>query len=269
MGTRPRSTALSEDEYSLRTLTGFDDFDACVELQKVTWGNDFNELVPPAIMKITQHVGGILVGAFDEDERLVGFVYGITGRRDGRPVHWSHMLAVLPELRDRGIGRRLKLHQRDRLIATGIDRMMWTFDPLVARNAHLNLNRIGARVISYEVDMYGSSLGEATGAVSTDRFVVEWDVARDDSGPGEPVRPVAAVEISADFDDEQDLPAGPIVSIEIPRDVEQMRIDDPYGEVAWRSVTRRAFIHYLSSGYLVRGLRSAAGRRHYVLEAPS
>ncbi len=106
------------------------DYLACADLQRATWGQGFRELVPPAMLKITQKVGGIAAGAF-LDDTLIGFVYGVTGWKDSRPVHWSHMLAVDEAHRDQGIGRRLKQHQREQLLATGVERMYWTFDPLL------------------------------------------------------------------------------------------------------------------------------------------
>ena len=107
---------------------------------------------------------------------MIGFVYGLTGFYDKRFVHWSHMLAVRPEVRDHGIGRRLKEYQRQLLVEAGIDWMYWTTDPLVARNAHLNLNRLCAKVREYVPDMYGDT-GSILHSTGTDRFVLMWPVA--------------------------------------------------------------------------------------------
>ena len=108
----------------------------------------------------------------------------MTGVRDGALVHWSDMLAVGPEARDRGIGRRLKLYQRSLVAELGVTQILWTFDPLVARNAHLNLNALGARVIDYVPDMYGADTGSTLHqGIGTDRFVVAWEVR--DRGAGD------------------------------------------------------------------------------------
>src|SRR5205085_3600896 len=136
-----------------------------------TWGESFAEAVPGSILKICQKVGGVAAGAFEVggEERLLGFVFGLTGVRHGRLAHWSHMLAVLPEARDLGLGTRLKLYQRDLLLPLGVESVLWTFDPLEARNAHLNLNRLGAEVLEYVEDMYAGELGsELSKGIGTD-----------------------------------------------------------------------------------------------------
>ncbi|HLX08157.1 MAG TPA: hypothetical protein VKY89_09895 [Thermoanaerobaculia bacterium] len=181
--------AAAADGVTLRQLAGHDDYHACFELQLATWGRDFQEGVPPSVLKISQRVGGIAAGAFAADGRLLGFVYGLTGVRPtarpapGRPelLHWSHMLAVAPEARDLGLGRRLKLYQRELLLPLGVEVVEWTYDPLEARNAHLNLNRLGAEVVAYVEDMYQGEMGsELARGIGTDRFIVAWRIAGED-----------------------------------------------------------------------------------------
>ena len=142
---------------TLRSLETLADFEACVELQRETWGRDFSGCVPASVLMVVHKVGGVTAGAFDEDGHLVGFVFGITGYTDGRPLHWSHMLAVREGARGSGVGVRLKLYQRELLLAGGVHTARWTFDPLVAKNAHVNLNRLGAIVTDYVENMYGDS----------------------------------------------------------------------------------------------------------------
>jgi predicted GNAT superfamily acetyltransferase len=165
----------------VRPLATQTDFDACVELQRETWGDAYRELVPASVLSIAQRMGGVASGAFVGDD-LVGFVFGMTGVDDDRIVHWSHMLAVSAGYRGRGVGQRLKEHQRSLLRALGVSELRWSFDPLVARNAHLNLNRLGARIVDYVPDMYAPT-GSPLHAFGTDRFVVTWQVR-----PGERVR---------------------------------------------------------------------------------
>src|SRR5437588_394451 len=117
----------------MRHPSTHEDFVACVALQEDTWGAAFSERVPAAILKVSQRLGGITAGAFDAQDRLLGFVFGMTGVENGRLVHWSDMLAVRPELRDHGIGRRLKEFQRDTLLERGVGLVYWTFDPLAGR----------------------------------------------------------------------------------------------------------------------------------------
>src|SRR5438876_3551289 len=166
------------DGLHVRHLRTQEDFVACVALQEDTWGAAFSERVPAAILKVSQRLGGITAGAFDAQDRLLGFVFGMTGVENGRLVHWSDMLAVRPELRDHGIGRRLKQFQRETLLAMGVGLVYWTFDPLVARNAHLNFNRLGVRVSEYVIDMYGRDTDSALHrGLGTDRFIVVWEIA--------------------------------------------------------------------------------------------
>ncbi|HVQ47962.1 MAG TPA: hypothetical protein VMS62_14130, partial [Gemmatimonadales bacterium] len=156
------------------------EYEECVRIQDETWGAGFSERVPSAILKVAQYLGGVTAAAFDSegaDARILGFVFGMTGVRDGQLVHWSDMLAVRPEARDHGIGRRLKLYQRSLVAELGVTQILWTFDPLVSRNAHLNLNALGARVTDYVPDMYGADTGSALHqGIGTDRFVVAWEV---------------------------------------------------------------------------------------------
>ena len=240
----------SEHAIAVHALGSQAEYEACVHLQRATWGDDFRELVAPAVLQIAQKVGGVAAGAFIDD-RLVGFVFGLTGIQDGQPVHWSHMLAVDAPYRDRGIGRRLKEYQRTQLIALGVPRMRWTYDPLVARNAHLNLERLGARIVEYVRDMYGESpMSRTSGVIGTDRFVVEWDL----TGDSRARRPAPSggsdtSPLIAGSDDP--LPQAQTVRIAIPDDIQALKDEDPAGALAWRASTRRAFEHYLGQGYTV------------------
>lgn len=253
---------------TIRELTGERDYEACVELQRLTWGEDFRELVPPAILLVAQKIGGLLAGAVDEDDRLLGFVFGFSGFREGRPVHWSHMLAVRPEYRDRGIGRRLKLYQRERLVAQGITTMLWTYDPLVARNAHLNLNRLGARVREYVPNLYGDNpFSVMDNIIGTDRFIVEWrlDVAPPGSPPlgdsrGPIVETAAALEGGA-------WPSASEIRVAIPLDIQEVKLRAPEEARRFRMATRAAFQHYLGLGYHVAGLIRGTDCCYYVLRA--
>jgi len=166
---------------TIRDLHSLRDYAECVALQDETWGAGFSERVPTAILRVSQMIGGVAAGAFDESDRLLGFVFGLTGIRNRELVHWSDMLAVREELRSQGIGERLKQYQRDKVLALGARSMLWTFDPLQAGNAHFNINRLGALPIEYIPDMYGNTGSALHGTLPTDRFValfVGRDVAK-------------------------------------------------------------------------------------------
>src|SRR5439155_14564768 len=138
------------------------EYDECVRIQDETWGADFNERVPSTIFQVSQYLGGVTAAAFAPSlDTMLGFVFGMTGVQEGQLVHWSDLLAVRPEARDRGIGRRLKLFQRSLVLELGVTRMLWTYDPLVARNAQLNLNVLGAAVTEYVPEMYGAETRSA------------------------------------------------------------------------------------------------------------
>lgn len=171
----------------IRPLRSWEEFRACETFQRRVWGEGFSEVAPASLQKIARRLGGVSSGAFHPEEGLVGFVFGLTGVEDGDPVHWSHMLAVRRDFRDRGLGRRLKEHQRELLLEEGVGTVYWTFDPLVARNAHFNLNRLGVRVEEYVPQMYGETGSRLHHGLGTDRFVVAWDLASyrpGDEAPG-------------------------------------------------------------------------------------
>ena len=149
-GDGSRTRADERADPVIRPLGGRAEREACVALQERVWGDAFADRVPASVLMIALETGGVASGAF-LDGRLVGFVFGITGLREGRPIHWSDMLAVAPEHRGEGIGHRLKLHQRALLLERGVETVRWTFDPLEARNAHINLRRLGAVAGEYGV----------------------------------------------------------------------------------------------------------------------
>jgi len=243
-------------EVAIRPLEGWGDYAACLELQRLVWGEDPRELVPPTLLEVTRRAGGVLGGAFDPDGNLLGFVYGMPALRDGRPAHWSHMLAVRPEARRLGLGVALKRWQRDRLREAGVERAYWTYDPLLAANAHLNLNVLGARAVEYVADFYGAEVGDATGS---DRLVVEWDLTAGEPVPAAPAEVVLGTAAPG-------LPALPRLGLGVPADFVALSRDDPVTAGAWRDWSRRAFTHYLGAGYRVGGF-ARRPRPHYVLEA--
>ena len=243
------------DGVTFRPFSALSDYQACIELQRLTWGRDFSDVVPSSILKVAQKAGGIAAGAFSADGRLLGFVQGFAGYREGRPFHWSHMLAVNPEARDLGLGTRLKLYQRELLLPQGIEEVLWTYDPLESRNAHLNFNHLGAEVAEYVEDMYEGELwSDLAKGIGTDRFILRWRVASErvvqalaggrasesDRFREAPVANPGAAVLA--------LPETPRVRVEIPTNVQAVKTEKG---PAWRASTRRAFETYLSGGYRV------------------
>jgi predicted GNAT superfamily acetyltransferase len=235
----------------IRALATHDERADAVRLQEETWGVGFSEKIPAAMLLVAEKTGGIAAGAFAPDGRLFGLIFGVTGVRDGVLVHWSDLLAVRAEAQGRRLGEALKRYQRDRCKALGVDRMYWTYDPFVARNAHLNLNVLGARIDEFVVDMYGTATNSPVhGSLGTDRFVAVWPISGDATPmsatiPGEPLV-VASATVAP-----QSLPDSPSVVVKIPRDYSALLAGDIAVAKAWRLAARRAFLHYLGRGYRV------------------
>ena len=172
----------------IRTCEGFDELEACVQLQVATWGYDASDIMPRKAFLVAQKVGGQVIGAFDTDmpgvspdggpESLIGFAFSLpgvkTGRGEARPYLHSHMLAVKESYRNRGLGAQLKLKQRDEALSRGIHLMEWTFDPLEIKNAFLNIHKLGAIACGYRVNFYGVSSSRLQGGLPTDRLLAEW-----------------------------------------------------------------------------------------------
>jgi predicted GNAT superfamily acetyltransferase len=165
--------ASPQSDIQIQPLTTLEHFERCVVLQIEVWGYSDGDVIPRRVFVVAQRIGGQVIGAFEGDT-LVGFAMSLPGYRDGKPYLHSHMLAVLPQYRNAGIGRRLKLAQRDDAIARGFDLMEWTFDPLEIRNAHLNIARLGVIVRRYQPDFYGPSSSPLQGGLPTDRLYAEW-----------------------------------------------------------------------------------------------
>jgi len=266
-----------------RDLTTLEEFAQVVELERVIWGPGYDEVVPVPILAVTVKRGGILIGAFEQD-RMVGFVYSLPGIKHGKPTQWSHMLGVLDEFRNTGTGRELKLLQRERTLAMGLDLIEWTYDPMQALNAHLNFTRLGVVVEEYEENVYGESSSPLHRGNPTDRFVAEWWVREPHverrikpAGPiairtseiadAQPVNRVApsgewleSVDVDLSIDARRLL-------VQIPMGFTEMLAKNPELALAWRVCTRAIFTTYFDRGYKAVDflLDRAAGRGTYVL----
>jgi predicted GNAT superfamily acetyltransferase len=158
----------------IRQLFDLESFDRVLHLQKTIWGFDDIELLPLRFLVVVSKIGGHVFGAYDGTE-MAGFCFAIPGvKPGGRPYLHSHMLGVLPKYRDCGIGKQLKLRQRDEAIARGIELIEWTFDPLELKNAFFNIERLGAIVRRYALNQYGVTASPLHGGLPTDRCIAEW-----------------------------------------------------------------------------------------------
>ncbi len=157
----------------IEPLTTIEQFDRCVELQEIVWHYDIASMMTQKVFLLAAHIGGQVLGAFDGNT-LVGYAMSLPGVRNGHAYLHSHHLAVLADWRNYGVGRRLKLAQRDDALARGFAMMEWTFDPLEIKNAHLNFARLGAISRRYMPNFYGTSVSPLHGGLPTDRIVAEW-----------------------------------------------------------------------------------------------
>jgi predicted GNAT superfamily acetyltransferase len=171
----------------IRDVRGPAELRECQALQRRAWGiTEDGYLVPVATMAAAQKVGGSVLGAFEPDGRLVGFAFAFLGRLGGRDILYSQLAAVTPDAQSRGIGRALKLEQRRRAQALGVDAIVWAFDPLQASNAFFNLGVLGAKCRIYEVDLYGSRSDALNVGLATDRLLAEWPTRTDPTPLSQP-----------------------------------------------------------------------------------
>jgi predicted GNAT superfamily acetyltransferase len=271
----------------IRLFSRLEEYVACVDLQEEIWGAGFREQVSAAILMIANKMGGVAAGAFDEEDRLLGFVFGLTGVKDGGLAHWSDMLAVRPELRDLGLGTRLKAFQRELLLERGIGLMHWTFDPLQARNAYVNFAKLGITTREYVENMYGETASPLH-RVGTDRLVARWEIdsprvvarlagedpaptlkALDARGDGVPLPRILSWDLQSDLPvpEAADLSlTGPRLLLTIPGEVDSVMATDLPLAIRWREATREPFLHYLARGYELRELVREGPVSHYLLE---
>ncbi|MEO5935748.1 MAG: GNAT family N-acetyltransferase [Terriglobales bacterium] len=165
------------DQVIIRKCSDIDEFNACVALQKEVWKFDDIDVIPQRMFTVADKIGGQVIGSFvggEKAAKLVGFALAIPGNRNGRLYLHSHMLAVSEDYRNSGLGRRMKLAQRDDALARGFELIEWTFDPLEIKNAYLNIDRLGAIARRYNINQYGFSSSPLQGGLPTDRLVAEW-----------------------------------------------------------------------------------------------
>jgi predicted GNAT superfamily acetyltransferase len=260
--------------YTYRSITTPEDAAACFELQGEVWGSSFDR-VPATLIRILTSIGGLAIGAFDDSGTLVGFVFSLAGVQNGEPIHWSHMLGVREDVRGHGVGRHLKEMQRAEVARRGIARVLWTFDPLQARNAHLNFNRLGVQLLDYVENMYGITQSPLHAGLATDRLVVmltaegaaeERPKLNGANGALPVLTPFPrAGDITVDLED-TDVPG---VLIEIPTDLQQVIAATPELARTWRMATRGSFLRAIRRGYQVTGLRRdlTTNRAFYTLVA--
>lgn len=272
----------------IRSIESLDECRQIVALEKSIWGyTDAEDVVPSPVLIVGVKRGAILLGAFDAAGAMRGFVYSIPAIRHGQLTQWSHMLGVVPDARGFGLGRQLKLAQRVRALAMGVDLIEWTFDPLQGVNAHLNFARLGVVAEEYEENIYGESSSPLHRGTPTDRLIAQWRLSaphverrvesdavalvRDASVADAPVANPSQSTAAGLTPGPSDLALDAArILIEIPAGFSDIQRRDPQLALEWRLSTRRTFQHYLARGYRAVDffLAAKAGRGHYLL-APS
>ena len=237
-------------DIQVRKCGTLEEFHRCVELQRQIWGEADLEVEPVTMFVVAAHTGGQVLGAF-ENGRMIAYTLAIAGLQDHVPYLHSHMTGVLSDYRDRGVGRMLKLFQREEALSRGIRLIQWTFDPLELRNAHFNLNRLGAISRQYLPNLYGTTTSPLHRGLATDRLLVEW---RLDSS-----RAVVAI---------QSLAKEPVESpamIELPPELEHWQQENAPEVKKVQSRVREEFTRWFAKGYAAVALRTAPGNRAYCL----
>ncbi len=227
---------MSSNNVSIRQIETFAELRAVEELQKDVWGIPDIDVVPLTQLIAAKAAGGVLLGAFD-GQTLVGFVYGFVAEEDGEMAHHSHMLAVRHTYRNFNLGYKLKLAQREEVLAQGINLITWTFDPLQSLNAYFNFTKLGVICDRYMINFYGEEASSFLHQSGTDRFWVKWLLTSD-----RVIKRLGSTKVELENPSEKLL-------IEIPAEVNQLGREDA---IEWRQRTRRQFTEALEVGYVVR-----------------
>jgi predicted GNAT superfamily acetyltransferase len=168
---------------TVRDVRGIAELRACQDLQRRAWGiTEDGYVLPVATMASVQRVGGLILGAFDARQMLIGFAFAFLGRLNDRLILWSQLTGVHPAQQSSGVGRLLKFEQRRRAHEMGLETVAWAFDPVQASNAAFNLGVLGARCQTYELNMYGSRTDALNAGLATDRLIAEWATSGTASG---------------------------------------------------------------------------------------
>lgn len=239
-------------EISIRQIESFSELRAVEELQKEVWGVPDLDVVPLTHLIAAKAAGGVLLGAFD-DQTLVGFVYGFVAEEDGEMAHHSHMLAVKHAYRNFNLGYKLKLAQREEVLAQGMNLITWTFDPLQSLNAYFNFTKLGVISDRYVINFYGEEAASFLHQTGTDRFWVKWLLTSD-----------RVVERLNSAKPVLENPSDKLL-VEIPDNINVLVEESPQVAYEWRVRTRRQFTEAIEAGYVVRDFYREAGRGVYIL----
>jgi predicted GNAT superfamily acetyltransferase len=232
------------DTIVVRRCQGLAEWKACIEVERAVWGSADIDIVPLPLFVVAAETGGEVLGAFD-GERVVGFTLAIAGLRGRKPFLHSHMTAVLSAYRNRGIGRRLKLQQREDALARGIARVEWTFDPLEIKNAYFNF-RLGAIARRYLPNLYGVTSSPLHGGLPTDRLMAEWHLRS--------ARVRRCVSARGRLRASATRTGGKPTEIRVPAELAKLRQTQPEEAARLQGDIRLEFEHWFEAGYAAIGI---------------
>lgn len=247
----PSSGSPARQQVEVRLARSHAEFAACEALSRDIWGAAERNVVPRELLLTMQLNGGLVHGAFLPDGRLVGFCFGFAGLRDGQLRLCSHQLGVIPELRGAGIGIELKQAQRNDARRLGYPLVSWTFDPLEARNAYINLHRLGCIARLYDRNHYGQMEDELNRGLPSDRLEAEWWLDR--PRPRAPVgEPAVMLRVADDepIREAVDLATASAVLIAVPQDFQAVKKRSLELAQRWRLESRAALEAALSAGMI-------------------
>lgn len=246
------STAQETSTIIIRPVETFAELRAVEEMQKEVWGVPDLDVVPLTHLIAAKAAGGVLLGAFDR-KTLVGFVYGFVAQEHGEIAHHSHMLAVKHAYRNFNLGYKLKLAQREAVLAQGINLITWTFDPLQSLNAYFNFTKLGVIADRYVINFYGEEATSFLHQTGTDRFWVKWLLNSE-----------RVVQRLSTTKPALEDPPGKLL-VEIPGNINAVQQKSPEQACQWREQTRKAFTEAIEQGYVVRDFYREADRGFYIL----
>jgi predicted GNAT superfamily acetyltransferase len=248
--TQGKGTTRVDEGIVVRKCSALAEFHACVTLQQEIWAEADLEIEPSTMFVVASLSGGQVLGAFDGG-KLVGFTMAVVGWRQGLVYLHSHQTGVAAGYRDRGVGRMLKLFQRDEALARGIRLVEWTFDPLELKNAHFNLNRLGAICRRYIPDLYGVTTSPLHRGIQTDRLVAEWWL--------DSPRVISALQNVAPC--VSDAPA----TVEFPAEFEKWKQNNAEQVLNLQTRVREEFTNWFAREYAAVGVRVGAQGSAYLL----
>lgn len=249
----------------IRDIDLLTEMPALEALQREAWGVEDLDVLPLTIFAATKAVGAVLLGAYD-GSTLVGFVYGFVGIEHGQIINHSHMLAVKNSYRNLNLGYKLKLAQRDRVLAANINRITWTFDPLQSLNAYFNFQKLGVIADSYKINFYGAATTSFLHQLGTDRLWVSWLLTSErvrqrlvEERPKQNLveqfaETAALVEVGpneAPHINSSGIVGQEHLRIEIPVNINRLELEQPQAALKWREATRWAFTEAIAAEYLV------------------